>query len=153
MRFEKATEGIAQQQYDWKAHSVRMGYTPEQIRDVGRWQQTMSKEDAEVAACESVDVERLNSGQRIVYDAVVKHNARQRAGPTQPLHAMICGTAGSGKTFLIKALKQALGDSCLVLPPTGVAADNIGGQTYHSIFPMPSKDIDRDDIMPKDKER
>ena len=38
-----------------------------------------------------------------------------------------------------------------MLAPTGVAADNIGGCTYQSVLPMPRKDIDRDDIIPKGK--
>ena len=58
----------------------------------------------------------------------------------------VCGTAGSGKTFLIRAIKQELQDRCLVLAPTGVAADNIGGSTYHSKLPVPRSDIDRANI-------
>jgi ATP-dependent DNA helicase PIF1 len=65
------------------------------------------------------------------------------------------GTAGSGKTTLIRALKQALGDRCAVLAPTGVAADNIGGQTYHSLLPVPTKGtrehLNRKDIRAKGK--
>ena len=55
----------------------------------------------------------------------------------EPLRAMVCRTAGSGKTYLINALKQLLGEACMVCAPTGVAADNIGGCTYHSKLPVP----------------
>ena len=67
--------------------------------------------------------------------------------PQKPLHALICGTAGSGKTYLISALKQLLKDRGLVCAPTGVAADNIGGVTYHSKIPMPRdrRKLDVDD--------
>ena len=33
-----------------------------------------------------------------------------------------------------------------MLAPTGVAADNIGGSTYHSKLPVPRSDIDRANI-------
>ena len=57
------------------------------------------------------------------------------------------------QTFLIRALKQLLGDRCVVCAPTGVAADNIGGRTYHSLLPMPRTDPDRDDITLADGAR
>ena len=74
------------------------------------------------------------------------HHERWKAQPTEQLRMMVAGTAGSGKTFLIRALKQELGQSCLVLAPTGVAADNIGGSTYQSKIPLPRTDIDRENI-------
>ena len=60
--------------------------------------------------------------------------------------AMICGTAGSGKTYLVRALKHVLGDRLVVCAPTGVAADNIGGCTYQSKVPLPRHNIDRPNI-------
>ena len=84
---------------------------------------------------------------------VVEHAQLWQTQVTQLLHVMVCGTAGSGKTWLIRAIKQTLGTACLVLAPTGVAADNIGGCTYHSVLPVPSKDIDREEIVPRCKTR
>ena len=99
-----------------------------------------------------VDVGLLNPAQAFAYRVVQEHDSRSRgSAPPPPLHALICGTAGSGKTFLIRAISQLLGGSCLVLAPTGVAADNIGGQTYHSAIPVPLKDVKRDDISPSQK--
>ena len=43
-----------------------------------------------------------------VFDTVTAHAAKQKQEVTQPLLAMVCGTAGSGKTFLIRAIKQFL---------------------------------------------
>jgi hypothetical protein len=100
-----------------------------------------------------VDLTALNEGQRRVFEAVTNHASQQKREVTQPLLAMVCGTAGAGKTFLIRAIKQELGTACLVLAPTGVAADNIGGCTYQSVVPMPRHPIDREDIAPKSKPR
>lgn len=150
--FEQATEKIKEQQYDWASHSAKR-YSSQEISDAGTWQQRAAQEERTFQPSTRVDVGELNDGQRTVYDAVMDHAHRRVREVVQPLHAMVCGTAGSGKTFLIRAIKQELGNACLVLAPTGVAADNIGGRTYQSVVPMPRKDIDREDIIPKDKKR
>ena len=128
-------------------------YTESEITDAGKWQTTAANEPRTFEPSRNVDVTGLNEGQRRVYNVVIEHAQRWAQEVMQPLRVMVCGTAGSGKTFLIRALKQELGDACLVLGPTGVAADNIGGRTYQSVLPMPRKDIDREDILPKDKDR
>ena len=53
----------------------------------------------------------------------------------------ISGGAGTGKSYLAKALIQGLkqaGKSVMVCAPTGVAATNIGGATIHRAFKMPA---------------
>jgi ATP-dependent exoDNAse (exonuclease V) alpha subunit len=42
------------------------------------------------------------------------------------------GQAGTGKSFLISALRGLFGSSCMLLAPTGVAAFNISGNTIHA---------------------
>lgn len=47
------------------------------------------------------------------------------------------GKAGSGKSFItryVKAKLEEMGRRVVALAPTGVAANNIGGQTIHSFF-------------------
>jgi len=46
----------------------------------------------------------------------------------------ITGKAGTGKSTLLKVIRDSLTKNCVVLAPTGVAAVNIGGQTIHSFF-------------------
>ena len=53
---------------------------------------------------------------------------------------IVCGTAGTGKTYLINALKQVLGEKCLVTATTGIAAFSINGQTLHSAAQLPIRD-------------
>lgn len=51
----------------------------------------------------------------------------------------LCGRAGTGKSEQISVLMQAVDDTFRVvkLAPTGIAANNIGGQTIHSFFRFP----------------
>lgn len=58
----------------------------------------------------------------------------------------ITGRAGTGKSTLLKCLARALGDRCVTLAPTGLAAVNVGGQTIHSFFGFPPRLIRADDI-------
>lgn len=46
----------------------------------------------------------------------------------------ITGKAGTGKSTLLKVIRDNLTKNYVVLAPTGVAAVNIGGQTIHSFF-------------------
>jgi ATP-dependent DNA helicase PIF1 len=58
----------------------------------------------------------------------------------------VTGRAGTGKSTLLRALRDAAGDSMVVLAPTGLAAINVGGQTIHSFFGFPPRLIQPDDI-------
>ena len=143
--FASLSKKVTEQGYDWINHCAAT-YTETQIGDAARWTE-VSLRDAIVAPTPLPDPSLLNESQSFVYRVVVEHKERSRAQlGVPPLRILVCGTAGSGKTFLIKSLKHHLGDQCLVLAPTGVAADNIGGSTYHSKIPIPRKDIDRSSI-------
>ena len=58
----------------------------------------------------------------------------------------VTGRAGTGKSTLLKALRDAYDDRMVVLAPTGLAAINIGGQTIHSFFGFPPRLIQETDI-------
>lgn len=49
-------------------------------------------------------------------------------------NVFITGKAGTGKSTLLKIIRDSLDKNYAVLAPTGVAAVNIGGQTIHSFF-------------------
>jgi len=49
----------------------------------------------------------------------------------------ITGSAGTGKSTLLKLYRDSCPDRLVCLAPTGVAALNIGGQTIHSFFAFP----------------
>jgi ATP-dependent DNA helicase PIF1 len=58
----------------------------------------------------------------------------------------VTGRAGTGKSTLLRTLRDAAGESMVVLAPTGLAAINVGGQTIHSFFGFPPRLIQSDDI-------
>ncbi|XP_019859761.1 PREDICTED: ATP-dependent DNA helicase PIF1-like, partial [Amphimedon queenslandica] len=55
----------------------------------------------------------------------------------EPLHIIINGTAGTGKSYLINCLRLLLGGSVRVAAPTGVASFIIEGRTLHSLLHLP----------------
>ena len=70
---------------------------------------------------------KLNHLQRVAFDAVV-HEKKS---------CFITGGAGTGKSYLIHCIKKRFKEEKIkfhVLAPTGVAAANVEGQTYHTMF-------------------
>lgn len=61
-------------------------------------------------------------------------------------HLFVTGRAGTGKSTLLRCLRQGLADRAIVLAPTGLAAVNVGGQTIHSFFGFPPRLIRPEDI-------
>ena len=51
-----------------------------------------------------------------------------------PLKMIVSGTAGTGKSYLISAIANLLGNQCILTGTTGMAAFNIGGKTLHSVL-------------------
>lgn len=61
-------------------------------------------------------------------------------------HLFVTGRAGTGKSTLLRALRDSINDELVVLAPTGLAAVNVGGQTIHSFFGLPPRLVRPDDI-------
>ena len=61
-------------------------------------------------------------------------------------HLFVTGRAGTGKSTLLKVLRESLGEDAVVLAPTGLAAVNVGGQTIHSFFGLPPRLVRESDI-------
>ncbi len=61
-------------------------------------------------------------------------------------HLFVTGRAGTGKSTLLRALRDIIPDEMVVVAPTGLAAVNVGGQTIHSFFGLPPRLIRPDDI-------
>ena len=53
-------------------------------------------------------------------------------------HLFVTGRAGTGKSTLLRTLRDHIVDEAVVLAPTGLAAVNVGGQTIHSFFGLPA---------------
>ena len=54
-----------------------------------------------------------------------------------PLHLIINGEAGTGKSYLINALRNFLGQSCIVTATTGKASFNIDAIAINSLLNLP----------------
>jgi len=71
----------------------------------------------------------------------------------------LTGKAGTGKSFIIKHAIEELknnGKRVVAIAPTGVAANNIGGQTIHSMFniaPFGVTDFDTCNFLKSEKRR
>ena len=92
-------------------------------------------------------VSSLNEHQRIPFERVVQYtrelhqyNMKQRDTTPEAFHLYVTGGAGTGKSHVIRAIKEHLERSvagspnkhaCVLMAPTGVAAFNIGGLTIH----------------------
>ena len=55
----------------------------------------------------------------------------------EPLHLIINGIAGTGKSYVIHAIHILLQQRCAVTAPTGKASFHIGGTTIHSLLMLP----------------
>ena len=84
----------------------------------------------------TADPHHLTGKQLEAYNIVLRH---VQAESPPPLHMIVSGTAGTGKSYLIHCLKLLLDDKVRVAAPTGVAAFNIDGQTLHSLLSLPTK--------------
>ena len=61
-------------------------------------------------------------------------------------HLFVTGRAGTGKSTLLRALRDIVTEEMAIVAPTGLAAVNVGGQTIHSFFGLPPRLIQADDI-------
>ncbi len=61
-------------------------------------------------------------------------------------HLFVTGRAGTGKSTLLRTLRDHITDEAVVLAPTGLAAVNVGGQTIHSFFGFPPRLVRSEDI-------
>ena len=68
----------------------------------------------------SEDFQRLKGEQKLAYDIVRTHHRfspRKADDSCRPLRMIVCGSAGTGKSFLIKCLCDLLGSRCLLSAP------------------------------------
>ena len=84
----------------------------------------------------TADPHHLTGKQLEAYNIMLRH---VQAESPPPLHMIVSGTAGTGKSYLIHCLRVLLDDKVRVAVPTGVAAFNIDGHTLHSLLSLPTK--------------
>jgi ATP-dependent DNA helicase PIF1 len=77
--------------------------------------------------------------QQKAYTLVHKHTFKSKQ--SQQLLMVVLGTAGTGKSFLINAIRQLFGEhdcsyNLKITAPTRIAAANIQGSTIYSLIPL-----------------
>ena len=114
----------------------RLKYTSQQVGDMAHWINTQKKSyTRETTSSESsVDINSLNNAQWTAYDIVKQHFSNE---DENQLLMIIMGLAGSGKSYVIDALKCLLKETCRVCAFFGIAAYNVGGNTLHTLLQLP----------------
>ena len=134
--FESAIETSAPS-YDW--HRSRLGYTEQQIGEMPTWIKTKKEQSSacHIAALEPIDINTFSEMQKLAYDIVNAHQ-QDVSNDMEPLCLIIVGVAGTGKSYLINALRNLLQNKCAVTATTGKASYNIKGVTIHSLLKLPA---------------
>jgi hypothetical protein len=122
--------------HDW--HQDRAQYTDQQIGEMPAWIKTMKELNSTVTheEYEVVDINSFSEMQKLAYDIVKKHS-EDILEEKDPLCLIIVGVAGTGKSYLINALRNLLQHKCTVTATTGKASYNIKGITIHSLLKLP----------------
>ena len=93
-------------------------------------------------------VAMFNGDQRRIYDSAMNHLHHHNEGDChydiKPLRLFVSGVGGTGKSFLIEAIKLLVHRiweseelTVVVATPTGLVAFNVGGLTIHRLFQLP----------------
>ena len=83
------------------------------------------------------NTESFTCMQLLAYNIVKEHVQQSANSKEHSLKLIINGEAGTGKSFLINAIRNLLQDKCYVTATTGRAAYNINGVTIHSLLRLP----------------
>ena len=97
-------------------------------------------------------VAKLNADQYRIFQNINNHLTHQQlheqngcnCSDFKQLCMFVSGVGGTGKSFLIEAIKSLVNEiwpsddlTCAIAAPTGLAAFNIGGVTLHMLFQLP----------------
>ena len=117
-------------------HSVNEMFDESELDSVASWlSNKKSTNDSQwTTATRIVDVSSFSVNQSIAYNLVCEHFQTEHK---DPLHLLITGIAGSGKSYVIDAIRNLLQSKCQVLAYTGKASFNVNGLTLHSFLKLP----------------
>ena len=113
-------------------------YTSQQIAEMPSW--VISQKQTHIYqtsnnAFNHININTFSDMQALAYNLVKEHFESPSQEP--PLLLIINGFAGTGKSYLISALRSLLQQSCIVTATTGKASFNINGKTIHSVLNLP----------------
>lgn len=132
---------------DWAEYSRSL--PPATVREAAKWITTTKNSTHNMTVQRStVDVTTLNREQAIAYSIVQQHHHSMNTNDKpSPLHMIVCGTAGTGKSYLINAIVQCLTNKVIVTGTTGMAAYNISGETLHSVLKLPVRSTNKRELQ------
>lgn len=114
-----------------------MNYTEQQLGEMPNW--IKIQKDTFILpdyVDTQVNVDCFSDEQKLCYDIITSHNSDTNTSK-EPLLLIINGVGGTGKSYLIRAVKNCLGSKCAVTATTGKAAFNVNGVTVHSLLKLP----------------
>lgn len=120
--------------FDW--HLGRHNYSSQQIGEMPNWIRA-NKSNSEHSLPHvnyNIDIASFSARQELAYNLVLNHH-NDHSNDT--LLLIINGDAGTGKSYLINAIRSHLGKSCIICATTGKAAFNMNGVTVHSLLSLP----------------
>jgi len=101
-----------------------------------------SKEEI-IHETKAVDVSKLAHEQKIAFDEINNHFDSK---DTDPLYMVLHGTAGTGKSYILKALKHIIKDAFHITATTGLAASLVNGCTIHRKMRLPIQEYQKRDL-------
>lgn len=133
---------------DWQNDKCK--YSSQEIGEMPNWIRNKQSELAQnlshnnLSKMSSVDISTFSEMQRFAYDIIKSHS--NNTSNVRSLFLIIIGLAGTGKSYLIHAIRNLLQSHYVVNATTGKASYNIGGVTIHSLLKLPvgprgSKDL------------
>lgn len=133
---------------------------PSEFKDsLHTWLQESKKDDpsgfSQAAVDGCLDIAKVGSPeQRLVFNIVANHSNESALGNNpKPLRLLIQGTAGTGKTATILALRKLLGNKLHASATTGSAGVIISAGTIHTLVKLPNNYRQRKDLNGKTLQR
>ena len=119
---------------NWHFNSAN--YSEQQIQEMPTWIKKNKEECTIDGHYEVVDINGFSEMQKLAYDIVTSH-FDNTSSDRESLCLIINGVAGTGKSYLINAIRNLLQSRCTVTATTSKAAYNIRGVTIHSLLKLP----------------
>ena len=121
---------------DWS--EGRNNYSDQLIGEMPNWITKHREILSSAPTPQNIDTTRLTTMQQKAYNIIQTHYMVSKSGnKIDSLNLIIIGEAGTGKSFLIFAIRSLLQDCCYTTATTGKAAYNINGITIHSLLKLP----------------
>ena len=131
-------EGLESSQSTDYWRQDRASYTDQQIGEMPNWIKTMKEQSTTTVqqAYDIVDISSFSRMQQLAYN-IIKTHFENESPEKGSLCLIIIGEAGTGKSYLINAIRHLLQSKCAVTATTGKASFNIRGVTIHSLLKLP----------------